>query len=48
MGTGWEWKAGMGKTNGKCLMKDIMSIYKLGFTALCFFVTLLDLSALFR
>ena len=30
-GTGQEWEAGT--TNGKCLIKDIISIYKLGFTA---------------
>jgi len=45
---GWERKVGMGTTNKKCLMKDIMSIYQLGFVVQCFFVTLLDPSALFH
>jgi len=34
MGTGWEQKAGMGTTNGKCLMKVIMSIYRLDYALL--------------
>jgi len=28
----WEQEAGTRTTSGKCLMKDIMSIYKLDFT----------------
>jgi len=28
----WEWKAGMGTTYGKYLIKDIMSICRLYFT----------------